>query len=52
MNTDSGERHVRAGDWIIEGENREHYVVDDAFFQPTFVPTPWESVEEGRHYGC
>ena len=40
------------GDWIIEGENREHYVVDDAFFQRTFAPIPWEASEEGRHYGC
>jgi hypothetical protein len=50
--TDLGERQVRPGDWIIEGENREHYVVDDAFFQRTFAPIPWEAAEEGRHYGC
>jgi hypothetical protein len=50
--TDLGERHVRPGDWIIEGENCEHYVVDDAFFQRTFAPIPWEPVEEGRDYGC
>jgi hypothetical protein len=39
--TDLGARQVRPGDWIIEGENREHYVVDDAFFQRTFAPIPW-----------
>jgi hypothetical protein len=50
--TDLGVRHVRPGDWIIEGENREHYVVDDAFFHRTFAPIPWEPLEEGRDYGC
>jgi len=50
--TDLGERNVHAGDWIIEGENHERYVVDDAFFQRTFVPMPWEPESEGRHYGC
>lgn len=50
--TDLGERQVRPGDWIIEGENHEHYVVDDAFFQRTFTPIPWEPVEEGKDYGC
>jgi hypothetical protein len=50
--TDLGERHVRRGDWIIEGENREHHVVDDAFFQRTFAPIPREPVEDGRGYGC
>jgi hypothetical protein len=50
--TDLGTRHVRPGDWIIEGENHEKYVVDDAFFQRTFVLIPWEPVDEGRYYGC
>jgi hypothetical protein len=50
--TDLGERKVRPGDWVIEGENHEHYVVDDAFFQRTFTPIPWEPVEEGKDYGC
>jgi hypothetical protein len=50
--TDLGERHVRPGDWIIEGENRERYVVDDAFFQRTFTAIPWQPLEQGRDYGC
>ncbi|HEY4051678.1 MAG TPA: hypothetical protein VGM27_32885 [Acidobacteriaceae bacterium] len=50
--TDLGKRQVRPGDWIIEGENHEQYVVDDAFFQRTFAPIPWEPVEEGQDYGC
>ena len=50
--TDFGVRNVRPGDWIIEGENHERYVVDDAFFQRTFAPIPWEPAEEGRNYGC
>ena len=52
IGTGLGERQVRPGDWIIEGENHERYVVDDAFFQRTFAPIPWEPVEEGRDYGC
>jgi len=31
--TDLGKRPVHTGDWIIEGENHEQYVVDDTFFQ-------------------
>jgi hypothetical protein len=50
--TDLGERQVHTGDWIIEGENHEQYVVDNAFFQRTFVSTPWEPIEKGRQYGC
>jgi hypothetical protein len=53
--TDTGSRHVERGDWIIRGENGETYVVDDAFFQRTFLPFqtyPWETVEEGRPCGC
>ena len=49
--TDDGERQVHPGDWIIEGENHERYVVDNAFFQRTFSPIPWEPINEGRHYG-
>jgi hypothetical protein len=50
--TDLGVCHVRPGDWSIEGDNCEHYVVDDAFFQRTFVPISWEPVKERRDYGC
>jgi hypothetical protein len=50
--TDLGERSIHPGDWIIEGENHERYVVDDAFFQRTFAPILWEPANEGRHYGC
>lgn len=50
--TDCGERKVLPGDWIIEGEDHERYVVDNAFFQRTFAPIPWEPANEGRNYGC
>lgn len=49
--TDAGERQVHPGDWIIEGENHECYVVDNTFFQRTFSPIAWEPANEGRHYG-
>lgn len=49
--TDAGERKVLPGDWIIQGENRECYVVDNTFFQRTFAPIPWEPANEGRSYG-
>jgi hypothetical protein len=50
--TDFGKRQVRIGDWIIEGENHEQYVVDNAFFQRTFVSIPWEPTGEVKQYGC
>ena len=50
--SDVGERKVLPGDWIIEGENHERYVVDNTFFQRTFAPIPWEPMNEGRNYGC
>jgi hypothetical protein len=49
--TDSGQRKAFPGDWIIEGENRERYIVDNSFFQRTFAPISWEASNEGRHYG-
>jgi len=49
--TDSGQRKAYPGDWIIEGENHEHYIVDNTFFQHTFAPIPWEPSRESRHYG-
>jgi hypothetical protein len=49
--TDSGQRKAYPGDWIIEGENHERYIVDNTFFQRTFAPIPWEPSDEGRHYG-
>jgi hypothetical protein len=49
--TDTGERKVLPGDWIIQGENNERYIVDNTFFQRTFAPMPWQPAEEGRHYG-
>src|SRR6266403_1834308 len=49
--TDSGQRKAYPGDWIIEGENHERYIVDNTFFQRTFAPIPWEPSSEGRHYG-
>ena len=54
--TDSGQRKAYPGDWIIEGEDHERYIVDNAFFQRTFTPLqahPGQlENEEGRHYGC
>jgi hypothetical protein len=54
--TDTGFCNVSKGDWIVKGENGETYVVDDTFFQRTFMPLqsyPWElKNEEGRNYGC
>ena len=50
--TDLGRRQVHPGDWIITGENHEQYVVDNAFFQRTFVSIPWEPIEDGKQYGC
>ena len=50
--TDSGQRKAYPGDWIIEGENHERYIVDNTFFQRTFAPIPWEPPNEGRNYGC
>jgi hypothetical protein len=47
---------VQKGEWIVNGEDGECYVVDDAFFQRTFQPIQsyaWErSSAEGRSYGC
>lgn len=50
--TDFGKHQVHSGDWIVEGENHEQYVVDDAFFQRTFVSVTWEPTDEGKQYGC
>lgn len=53
--TDLGFANVHRGDWVVRGEDGECYVVDDAFFQRTFVPIqkyPWEQTEETRSYGC
>ena len=46
-----GERRALPGDWIIEGENHESYIVDNTFFQRTFAPVCGEPVAEGRNYG-
>jgi hypothetical protein len=35
--TDLGFVNVKRGEWVVNGENGECYVVDDAFFQRTFV---------------
>ena len=54
--THTGFRSVSKGDWIVNGENGETYVVDNAFFQRTFTPlqtSSWKpKTEEGRNYGC
>jgi hypothetical protein len=56
ITTTFGFCNVSKGDWIVNGENREVYVVDNAFFQRTFAPIqtrPGElENEEGRSYGC
>jgi hypothetical protein len=49
--TGVGERKVLPGDWIIEGENHERYVVDNTFFQRTFAPVCGEPVAEERKCG-
>jgi hypothetical protein len=53
--TDMGFANVKRGDWIIRGEDGECYVVDDEFFQRTFISLqtyPWEQGEvEARSYG-
>ena len=38
--TDLGFINVKRGDWVICGEGSECYVVDDAFFQRTFIAVP------------
>jgi len=43
VTTDLGFINVNSGDWIVRGENGESYVVDDAFFQRTFVSTPQQA---------
>ena len=45
ITTDTGFRHVDSGDWIIHGEDGETYVVDDAYFQRTYVAVEdsWDS---------
>jgi hypothetical protein len=54
--TDTGFCNVSKGDWIVNGENGETYILDDAFFQRTFTSIqtyPGEqNTKEGRHYGC
>jgi hypothetical protein len=37
ITTDTGFRHVDAGDWVIHGEDGETYVVDDTYFQRTYI---------------
>ena len=38
ITTDLGFINVKQGEWVISGEGGETYIVDDAFFQRTFVP--------------
>lgn len=51
---DIGIANVRRGDWIVRGEDGECYVVDDSFFQRTFVEMegPAWMEPEPRNYGC
>jgi hypothetical protein len=46
--TPCGQRKAYPGDWIVQGENSERYILDNAFFQKTFAPIP---ADEVRHYG-
>ena len=48
----TGERKALPGDWIIEGENSERYIVDNTFIQRTFAPVSGAILNEGRNYGC
>lgn len=50
--TCTGERKALPGDWIVEGENSELYIVDNAFFQRTFAPVPSIPQQEERSWGC
>jgi hypothetical protein len=54
--TRTGVYTVAKGDWIVTGENGETYLVDNPFFQRTFMrleTDPWQQqTNEGRHYGC
>ncbi len=36
--TDLGFANINPGDWVIQGEGGESYIVDNDFFQRTFVP--------------
>jgi hypothetical protein len=56
ITTDLGFRHVKKGDWIVTGEDGECYIVDDVFFQRTFIAIPssaWQTTpEQSRSYGA
>jgi hypothetical protein len=56
VSTPTGLCTVAKGDWMVTGENGETYVVDNPFFQRTFMrfatdPRQQER-NEGRNYGC
>jgi hypothetical protein len=52
ISTRTGMVHASPGDWIVTGETGETYVVDNTFFQRTFLSFqtyPWEQQTiEGR----
>lgn len=53
--TDLGFINVESGDWIVSGEGGETYVVDDEYFQRTFVlarVAPHTSIAEPTDAQC
>jgi hypothetical protein len=49
--TDLGFINVKPGEWVVCGEGGETYIVDDGYFQRTFVPAreaPDASIPEYR----
>ena len=42
--TDMGFINVKKGDWVVCGESGETYIVDDAYFQRTFI-----TEDDSRH---
>jgi hypothetical protein len=48
--TNVGQRKVLPGDWIVEDENHECHIVDNAFFQSAFTPAS-SGPEKARNQG-
>ena len=49
ISTDLGFINVKQGDWVVCGEGGEIYIVDNAFFQRTFLPTQDQSSVNETH---
>lgn len=62
IQTESGYRTVKPGEWIVRSENGSCYIVDDQFFKTIFAPVAGGNVSAGsptlpklkreRHYGA